>query len=104
MRIWVKASTITFIIAITIILFQVVLFITSQALKGESANLATTIELQEEPQSIKMLKDSLFMSTIPKKYSNFALQLSASYEKLGKYDSAARYKALNKTGFSNEKN
>ena len=104
MRIWVKASTITFIIAITIIFFQVVLFLINKAIKEESANPVTTIELKEEPQSIKMLKDSLFMSTIPKNYSNFALQLSSAYEKLGKYDSAARYKMLSNTGFSNEKN
>ena len=104
MRIWAKASTITFIIAITIIFFQVVLFITSRALKEDLATPESTIELQEEPQSIKILKDSLFMSTIPKNYSNFALQLSTAYEKLGKYDSAARYKALSNTGFSNERN
>ena len=101
---WVKASTITFIIAITIIFFQIVLFISRKATQEETHTPVTTIELQKEPQIIKILKDSLFISTISKNYSNFALQLSTTYAKLGKCDSAAKYKKLGNTRFSNVKN
>ena len=104
MRVWIKASTITFVIAIAIIFFQVILFISRKAIDEKTQTSTTANELLTEPESIKMLKDSLFMSTIPKNYSNFALQLSTTYAELGEYDSAARYMALSETGFSKEKN
>lgn len=102
MRVRIKASTITFIIAIAIIFFQVILFISRKALEEETPTPATTIEQLAEPESIKLLKDSLFMSTNPKNYSNFALQLSTTYAELGKSDSAARYKELSSKSFPEE--
>lgn len=104
MRIWIKASAITLAIAITILVFQSYWFLDGKDIHEVSQKIAIQNKQSPEPKSIKMLKDSLFMSTIPKNYSNFALQLSTTYAKLGKYDSAARYKALSNTGFSDEKN
>lgn len=103
MRIWIKASVITFAIAIAILFFQSYWFLGGKEIKNDNQNYYVINKSSPEAESIKMLKDSLFISTFPKNYSNFALQLSTTYAKLGKYDSAARYKALSNTGFSNEK-
>ena len=104
MNIWIKASVISFAIALTILFFQSYWFLDGKDIGKVDQNSAIHNKQSPEPKSIKLLKDSLFMSTIPKNYSNFALQLSATYADLGILDSAARYKTLSNTGFSNEKN
>lgn len=104
MRIWIKASVFTFGIALAILFFQSYWFLEGKNLEDIELNKAVLNKLSPEQESIKLLKDSLFVSTNSKNYSNFALRLSSSYVKLAKYDSAAKYKELVATRFPNEEN
>lgn len=104
MRIWIKASIFTFGIAIAILFFQSYWFLDGKNLEDIEQNKLILNKLSPEQESIKLLKDRLFVSTNPKNYSNFALRLSSSYERLAKYDSAAKYKELFATRFPNEEN
>ena len=104
MKIWIKASVITFVISMAILFFQSFWFLDGIDITRVNQNSTILNKQLPEPESIKLLKDSLFISTIPKNYSNFALQLSTTYANLGILDSAARYKTLGNKSFSKEKN
>ena len=103
MRIWIKASILTFIIALAILFLQIIFFIGGKE-EGDKLSNTGTNKVSTEAKGINLLKDSLIMSTIPENYSNFALQLSTIYFEDGKYDSAARYKELVATRFPKEEN
>ncbi len=104
MRIWIKASVITFAIALVILGFQYVGFLISSGEGGFGADIEENKIPTTEVQRVKLLKDSLFVSISPKNYSNFALRLSNIYFDNGSYDSAASYKELIATRFPNEEN
>jgi outer membrane protein len=104
MRLWVKASIITFAIALVILFFQSYWFLDGKDIKDLKQNNTSENGISPEPQTVKLLKDSLFVSTIPENYSNFALQLSNIYFENGSYDSAASYKELIAIRFPNEEN
>lgn len=57
-----------------------------------------------EPEGVKLLKDSLVVSTIPENYSNFALRLADSYVEESRYDSAGHYQELAAEHLPNEEN
>ncbi len=104
MRIWFKAIFITASIAALVLFFNAYLFVGKQK-KGNNIykNLIINKAISEA-ESIKLLKDSLFVSKSSENYSTFALRLSSFYERIGNYDSAASYKELIANRFSNEKN
>lgn len=104
MRIWIKASIITFTIAMVILFFQSFWFLDVKGLNDIKNRTISTSNSSGEMENVKLLKDSLFISISPKIFSNFALRLSGIYFKLGKYDSAARYKELVALRFPNEEN
>lgn len=104
MHLWIKASTITFAIAMVILFFLSFWFLNGRRLDDIKNRTINTNSSSGKIENVKLLKDSLFVSTIPENYSNFALRLSSTYVKLGNYDSAARYKELVATRFPNEEN
>ncbi len=104
MRIWLKAILITASIAAVILFFDTYWFFDKHHESNKRQEIALANQAMPEAESIKMLKDSLFVSTNPENYSNFALRLSSSYVKAGKYDSAASYKELIANRFPNEEN
>ncbi len=104
MRIWIKAIVITTAIAALLLFFYTYWFVDKYKNLSDSNVLITQNNSLSEAQSIKLLKDSLFVSISSKNYANFALQLSSYYAKKVQYDSAARYKELIANRFSNERN
>ncbi len=104
MRIWFKAIFITASIAALILFFDAYWFVDKQNKEAELQAAQAGNKAAPEAESIKLLKDSLFVSISPKNYSNFALRLSSSYERIGNYDSAASYKELIANRFPNEEN
>ena len=104
MRIWFKAILITASIAALILFFDTYWFVDKQQKSGNEQTLVGNNQGSPEAKAIKLLKDSLFVSTNSKNYSNFALRLSSSYAKSGQYDSAASYKELIANRFPNEEN
>jgi len=104
MRIWIKASIITFVIAIAILFVFIIFFIGGKPKEDENSNKTAVNKANSESQRIFLLKDQLYVSTITENYSNFALQLSDVYFNDGRFDSAARYKELVAIRFPNEEN
>ncbi len=104
MRTWFKAIIITASIAALILFFDTYWFVDKQQKTNNKQVLIGNNQPIPEAEAIKMLKDSLFLSTNPKNYANFALRLSSSYVKTGQYDSAASYKELIAKRFPNEEN
>jgi len=104
MRIWFKAIFITASIAALILFFDTYWFVDKQQKTNNEQVLIGNNQPISKSEAIKMLKDSLFLSTNSKNYANFALRLSSSYVKVGQYDSAASYKELIANRFPNEEN
>ncbi|MCF6353060.1 MAG: tetratricopeptide repeat protein [Cyclobacteriaceae bacterium] len=104
MSIWFKAIFITASIATLVLFFQTYWFVDKQKKETEVQASRANNKAIPKAESIKLLKDSLFVSKSSENYSNFALRLSSSYERIGKYDSAASYKELIANRFSNEEN
>ncbi len=104
MRIWFKAILITASIAAVILFFDTYWFVDKHFESVNEHEIALANQATPEIGSIKLLKDSLFVSTNSENYSNFALRLSSSYVKAGQYDSAASYKELIANRFPNEEN
>lgn len=104
MRLWIKASLITFAIALVILVMQSLWFLGRKDKVNITHNSVDVYNSSSEPQSIRLLKDSLLISTFPENYSNFALRLSNIYFTIESYDSAARYKELIAIRFPNEEN
>ncbi len=103
MRIWIKAIFITLAIALVVVLFDTYLFVDGKDEDTQNLVSETLITRKgDDPQTINSLKDSLLAAENSKNYNIFALRLSNSYAKLGKYDSAARYLAIIAQRFPNE--
>lgn len=98
-------NTFTTIAAVVVVLFLVWVALNKNNIPRK--NLSKSVaENQEVPEAdvVKLLKDSLVISTISKNFSNFALRLADFYNEKSRYDSAARYFELAAQRVPNEEN
>ena len=95
----------TTVVAVVVVLFLVWVVLNKSSFSEEKLS-ESLDENQEVPEAdvVKLLKDSLVISAIPKNYSNFALRLADFYNEEGRYDSAAHYYELAALKVPNEEN